>query len=53
MLAVMNSINQLGDALSANARENLSNGQTLENNANTMSSSMTTVSEKQTNKRHP
>jgi methyl-accepting chemotaxis protein len=46
MLAAMESINQLGDALSENARVNLNNGQVLEENAATMSSSMTRVSEK-------
>ena len=46
MLAVMQSINQLGDSLSQNARINLNNGQSLGNSADTMSSSMTKVSEK-------
>ena len=46
MLAVMQSINQLGDSLSQNARINLNNGQSLGTSADTMSSSMTKVSEK-------
>jgi methyl-accepting chemotaxis protein len=40
MLAVMNSVNYLGDALSSGAKENLSNGQTLESNASSMSESV-------------
>ncbi|WP_320036198.1 methyl-accepting chemotaxis protein [Halarcobacter sp.] len=40
MLEVMNSINKLGDALSENAKSNLHNGETLEDNSTTMTSSM-------------
>jgi methyl-accepting chemotaxis protein len=46
MLAVMESINKLGDSLNKGAKINLTNGQTLENNAKTMASSMSIVSEK-------
>ena len=46
LLEMMQNINQLGDALSANAKENLSNGQNLEHSASNMTASMTTVSEK-------
>ena len=46
LLETMQSINQLGDSLSQNARINLNNGQSLGNSADTMSSSMTKVSEK-------
>ena len=46
MLAVMESINKLGDSLSENAKLNLNNGQVLEENADGMSVSMTTVAEK-------
>jgi methyl-accepting chemotaxis protein len=46
MLAVMKSINKLGDSLSNSAKTTLSNGQTLEENANKMAISMSLVSEK-------
>ncbi len=46
MLAVMESVNQLGGTLSAAAKDNLNNGQTLEQNANYMSSSMNNLSTK-------
>ena len=40
LLAVMNSINLLGDSLSNSAKTNLSNGQTLESNSASMSESV-------------
>jgi len=40
MLAVMTSVNTLGDALSSNAKIGLTNGQTLESNAASMSESV-------------
>lgn len=46
MLAVMESVNKLGDTLGDSARDNLTNGQTLEHNANTMSSSMNNLATK-------
>jgi methyl-accepting chemotaxis protein len=46
MLAVMQSVNSLGDSLSNSAKLNLTNGQILENNANTMSSSVTNLADK-------
>jgi methyl-accepting chemotaxis protein len=46
MLAVMTSVNQLGDALRTNAKLNLTNGETLNNNAITMSESVNNVAQK-------
>ena len=46
MLEVMESINKLGLTLSESARKNLSNGQTLEKNADTMNSSMKNLAAK-------
>jgi methyl-accepting chemotaxis protein len=46
MLAVMQSVNKLGDALRANARLNLANGETLNHNAITMSDSVNNVASK-------
>jgi methyl-accepting chemotaxis protein len=46
MLAVMNSINILGDKLSQNAQLNLTNGETLTENAVKMSNSILNVSSK-------
>ena len=46
MLAVMNSVNQLGDALSNSAKSNLSNGQQLETNSDTMSDSVNNLADK-------
>ena len=40
MLEVMNSVNLLGDALSNSAKSDLTNGQTLESNASSMSESV-------------
>ncbi|WP_321312482.1 methyl-accepting chemotaxis protein [Halarcobacter sp.] len=40
MLAVMNSINKLGETLGENAKSNLHNGETLEDNSTTMTNSM-------------
>jgi methyl-accepting chemotaxis protein len=46
MLAVMTSVNQLGEALSLSAKQNLSNGQHLEANADTMTSSVNNLASK-------
>jgi len=46
MLAVMNSVNHLGDTLSNSAKSNLSNGQQLELNAATMSDSVNNLANK-------
>jgi methyl-accepting chemotaxis protein len=46
MLQVMQSVNGLGAALGKNAKENLSNGQTLLSNANTMTQSVTSLANK-------
>ena len=46
MLAVMNSVNALGDALSNAAKANLSNGQQLESNAATMTESVSNLANK-------
>ena len=46
MLAVMSSVNQLGDSLSNAAKQNLSNGQHLEANAATMSDSVNNLANK-------
>ena len=46
MLAVMQSVNKLGDALRTNAKLNLSNGETLNQNAITMSESVNNVAAK-------
>jgi len=46
MLAVMESINQLGGVLDNSAKSNLSNGQTLEVNASTMSDSVSNLANK-------
>ena len=46
MLKVMESINKLGETLSTTARDNLSNGQTLENNSHSMTESMNNLASK-------
>jgi methyl-accepting chemotaxis protein len=46
MLAVMTSINSLGEALSNSAKTNLTNGQHLESNASTMSESVNNLANK-------
>ena len=46
MLAVMTSINTLGDALSSTAKANLDNGRQLQNNSNNMNASMNNLSAK-------
>jgi len=46
MLQVMKRINSLGDSLSTNAKTNLSNGQQLQTNSTTMSTSMKNLSHK-------
>jgi methyl-accepting chemotaxis protein len=46
MLAVMTSINTLGDALSSTAKANLENGRQLQNNSNNMNASMNNLSAK-------
>ena len=46
LLAVMEGINSLGDTLGNVAKQNLENGQTLENNATLMKSSMHNLSQK-------
>ena len=46
MLAVMNSVNSLGDALSNSAKSNLSNGQHLESNSATMTDSVSNLANK-------
>lgn len=46
MLAVMTSINTLGDALSGAAKSNLENGRQLQNNSNNMNASMNNLSAK-------
>ena len=46
MLAVMKSVNSLGEALGSSAKLNLQNGQTLEMNSNTMSQSVNNVAHK-------
>ena len=46
MLEVMQSINKLGNALGTSAKNNLSNGQTLEQNSNVMNSSMNNLAAK-------
>ena len=46
MLAVMQSVNQLGSALSHSAKSNLTNGQHLESNSNTMTDSVSNLASK-------
>ncbi len=46
MLAVMNGVNALGEALGESAKTNLENGQILESNSNTMTTSMDNLSAK-------
>ncbi|MDD2896121.1 MAG: methyl-accepting chemotaxis protein [Aliarcobacter sp.] len=46
MLAVMTSINSLGETLGDNARSNLTNGETLQNNSHKMSASMNNLATK-------
>jgi methyl-accepting chemotaxis protein len=46
MLSVMKSINKLGETLKTAAKQNLSNGEHLENNANTMSESVRNLADK-------
>ena len=46
MLAVMKSVNLLGDALSNTAKQNLTNGQHLEHNATTMTNSVNNLANK-------
>ena len=46
MLAVMQSVNKLGEALSTNARTNLENGEVLEENSKTMTNSMENLAKK-------
>ncbi len=46
MLAVISSVNTLGDALANSAKTNLQNGQTLENNATQMNQSVQNVAHK-------
>jgi len=46
MLAVMTSINSLGETLGDNARSNLTNGETLQNNSHKMSISMNNLASK-------
>ncbi|MEA3499389.1 MAG: methyl-accepting chemotaxis protein [Campylobacterota bacterium] len=46
MLAVMNSVNSLGDALANSAKRNLSNGQHLEANSSTMTESVINLANK-------
>ena len=46
MLAVMQSVNILGNTLSKSAKQNLSNGQNLEANASTMTSSVNNLASK-------
>ncbi|MEA3352442.1 MAG: methyl-accepting chemotaxis protein, partial [Campylobacterota bacterium] len=46
MLAVMTSVNSLGEALSNGAKTNLTNGQHLESNASTMSDSVNNLANK-------
>ncbi|MEA2018265.1 MAG: cache domain-containing protein, partial [Campylobacterota bacterium] len=46
MLAVMQSVNILGNALSTSAKQNLSNGQQLESNSTTMTDSVTNLANK-------
>jgi methyl-accepting chemotaxis protein len=46
MLAVMNSVNTLGDSLSNSAKQNLSNGQHLQSNSSTMSASVENLANK-------
>ena len=46
MLAVMNSVNSLGDALSTGAKTNLHNGQHLESNSATMTDSVNNLANK-------
>jgi methyl-accepting chemotaxis protein len=46
MLAVLNSVNELGEFLSNSAKQNLSNGQKLEENSATMSQSVTNLANK-------
>ena len=46
MLAVMQSVNQLGESLSNSAKSNLSNGQNLESNSATMSQSVNNLANK-------
>jgi methyl-accepting chemotaxis protein len=46
MLAVMESVNKLGDSLSTSAKQNLSNGQHLEANAATMTDSVNNLANK-------
>ncbi len=46
MLAVMTSVNSLGEALSSNAKIGLTNGQTLESNASSMSESVNNLAQR-------
>jgi methyl-accepting chemotaxis protein len=46
MLAIMKSVNNLGDALSKTAKQNLQNGQHLEKNASTMTKSVSNLANK-------
>jgi methyl-accepting chemotaxis protein len=46
MLAVMQSVNSLGDALADSARQNLSNGQHLQENSETMTQSVNNLASK-------
>ena len=46
MLEVMSNVNKLGDALSLSAKTNLSNGQNLESNSNTMTDSVANLASK-------
>ena len=46
LLAVMQGVNALGDSLSSSAKDNLTNGQTLESNASIMKSSMHNLASK-------
>ncbi|QOG12747.1 methyl-accepting chemotaxis protein [Arcobacter sp. FWKO B] len=46
MREILTSVNILGDALAKNAKLNMQNGQTLENNANSMAASVANVAQK-------
>ena len=46
MLAVMNSVNHLGESLSTSAKSNFNNGKHLESNSNTMTQSVTNLADK-------
>ncbi|QOG12739.1 methyl-accepting chemotaxis protein [Arcobacter sp. FWKO B] len=46
MLIVLKSVNSLGNTLTKNAQRDLKNGQTLENNANSMAASVANVAQK-------